>query len=414
MWKNFEGKARTREESLERIRSLQWTGWKPEGITLHNTAAPTLAQWAETGPNHAARIRNLQHYYENQLGWHSGPHFFVSRDWINWFSDPLSRGVHSRCYNATRFGIEMVGDFAREPFNSGDGAKVRDNAIFLIAALNNKFGWRAEDIVFHKDCKLDNHDCPGKFVVKSDVIARVKAEMARQKGLPAPVIPDKEDGPKDPPPKWKAPDHDAFKEDDVLGIIHFQVTGKMSHFGGPNDKGVKPNEGLGPWPNEKMMRDHGVGDYLLTPKQAGAPGLARRLNPAKFYVACRWNVKDYPFLRKAWVILENPKNGKKIKARVMDWGPAAWTGRVADLSPGACDALGLKTDDIVKVTVYKDGSPETKPKPTMKEVAIQAGGAVVAVSIWAWFWESSLTIPILMVLGLVAVGGASYWWHKRK
>jgi len=108
MWSNFEGTARTREQTLARINTLQWSDWRPQGITLHNTAAPTLAQWAETGPRHDARISNLQSFYENEKGWHAGPHWFVSRNWINWFSDPLRPGVHSRCFNATRFGIEMV------------------------------------------------------------------------------------------------------------------------------------------------------------------------------------------------------------------------------------------------------------------------------------------------------------------
>lgn len=177
-WAHFEGVALSREQSHARIDALKWTDWKPQGITLHNTAAPTLAQWAESGPNHDARIRNLQNYYENELGWHAGPHFFISRAWINWFSNPLLPGVHSRCWNATRFGIEMVGDFNAEEFNSGDGSLVRDNAVFLIAALNNKFGFKAEDLTFHVECKQDNHDCPGHKVVKSDVIRRVKIAMA--------------------------------------------------------------------------------------------------------------------------------------------------------------------------------------------------------------------------------------------
>ena len=184
MWNNFEGLARTREQTLARINALQWTDWRPQGITLHNTAAPTLAQWAETGPRHDARISNLQSYYENDKGWHAGPHWFVSRNWINWFSDPLRPGVHSRCFNATRFGIEMVGDFDQEEFNSGDGALVRDNAVFLIAALNLKFDFDPDDLKFHVECKKDNHDCPGKKVVKAEVISRVRAMMAALKSEP--------------------------------------------------------------------------------------------------------------------------------------------------------------------------------------------------------------------------------------
>jgi hypothetical protein len=184
MWKNFEGIARTREQTLERINALQWTDWRPQGITLHNTALPTLAQWAETGAAHDARIRNLQEFYEDK-GWHAGPHWFVSRNWINWFSNPLLPGVHSRCFNKTRFGIEMVGDYAKEEFNSGDGAMVRDNAVFLIAALNLKFNFDPGDLTFHVECKQDNHDCPGKKVVKADVISRVREMMATLRSGPA-------------------------------------------------------------------------------------------------------------------------------------------------------------------------------------------------------------------------------------
>jgi hypothetical protein len=189
MWEGFEGVARTRDQTLDRINALNWTSWHPQGITLHNTAAPTLAQWAESGPSHDARIRNLQSYYENQLGWHAGPHWFVSRNWINWFSNPLLPGVHSRCYNATRFGIEMVGDYNAEEFDTGEGALVRDNAVFLIAALNLKFGFSPEDLTFHKQCLIDNHDCPGRNVVKTDIIARVRAAMATVRFVP-PVVSD--------------------------------------------------------------------------------------------------------------------------------------------------------------------------------------------------------------------------------
>ncbi|HEY6994840.1 MAG TPA: N-acetylmuramoyl-L-alanine amidase [Xanthobacteraceae bacterium] len=160
-----------------RISGLAWTDWKPTGIVLHNTAAPTLAQWAESGPKHAQRIKNLQAYYEG-MGWHGGPHWFVSRDFITEFSNPLRRGTHSPSFNATHFGIEMVGDYAQEAFNSGDGAKVRDNAVFLMALLCRKFGWSPGDVIkLHKEDPRTDHDCPGKNVVKADVVARVKMQL---------------------------------------------------------------------------------------------------------------------------------------------------------------------------------------------------------------------------------------------
>jgi hypothetical protein len=186
-WNDFVGKPFTREEFADYVNKLTWTPkvWnpdkpqKPKGIVLHNTAAPTLAQWAETGPKHEARIRNLRTFYEMTQKWHGGPHLFVSRDWINIFDGLLERGTHSPSFNASHFGIEMVGDYDSEAFDSGDGAKVRDNAVFATAVLCLKFGWDPEKVIkFHKEDKKTTHDCPGKNVVKADVVKRVKEQLA--------------------------------------------------------------------------------------------------------------------------------------------------------------------------------------------------------------------------------------------
>lgn len=348
MWSHFEGKARSREESLAYLATLKWTDWSPQGITLHNTAAPTLKQWAESGPAHDARIRNLQSYYESELGWHAGPHFFVSRNWINWFSNPLLPGVHSRCFNATRFGIEMVGDYNVEEFNSGDGAMVRDNSVFLTAALNNRFGFKPEALTFHVECKQDNHDCPGRKVVKAEVIAAVKAEMARQSsaGATHTVI--------EPALQTPAPELKPAPEPLAPRQISFHVEGKMSTFGGPRDTGVSPSEGLALYSGAEQMIQHLGADWVLSVSLAGASGIARRINPDKPYLACRWPTDRYGFLRDAVVWVQNAA-GKSVAARAVDWGPNAKTGRVADLSPGLAKALGLDTDDRCSVTVYEDG-----------------------------------------------------------
>lgn len=186
-WTDFNPLQLTREQFADRIKSLRWKSWKPSGIVLHNTASPTLAQWVETGPKRDARIRNLQSYYEG-LGWKGGPHWFVSRDWINEFNNPLRRGTHSPSFNATHFGIEMVGDYDRESFSSGDGAKVRDNAVFVMARLCEKFGWDPGKVIkLHKEDPRTTHECPGKLVNKADVIERVRAEMGEEVPAPPPV-----------------------------------------------------------------------------------------------------------------------------------------------------------------------------------------------------------------------------------
>lgn len=178
-WNDFTGITYDRRGLIARLNQVKWGGmFRPVGIVLHNTAAPTLAQWAETGPSHEARIKNLRSYYQG-LGWHAGPHWFVSRENFTEFMDPSTRGTHSPSFNADHFGIEMVGNYDKEEFSSGDGAKVRDNAVFLMAYLCNHFGWNPERAIkLHKEDPKTTHACPGSKVSKRDIIDRVRVQMA--------------------------------------------------------------------------------------------------------------------------------------------------------------------------------------------------------------------------------------------
>lgn len=177
MWANFDKTSYDLAAFAQHVATLKWVAWKPKGITLHNTGAPTLAQWVESGPAHDQRILNLQRYYEG-MGWHSGPHFFVSRSHVSGFANPLLSGVHSTCFNRTHLGIEMAGDFSTEQFSTGDGAMVRDTAVRALAILFSALGLDPRaNLNFHRDCPADHHACPGKFVDKGDVIARVLTSM---------------------------------------------------------------------------------------------------------------------------------------------------------------------------------------------------------------------------------------------
>ncbi len=138
----------------------------------------------------------------------------------------------------------------------------------------------------------------------------------------------------------------------------FRVEGKMSTFGGPKDTGMSPSEGLSLFSSEQDMINHGVGDFLLSSHEAGATGLGRRLNPKKYYLACRWWETNLStsLLKNTWAWVENSKSGTRLKARPVDSGPADWTNRVADLSPGLADALKLKTNDVCSVTIADETS----------------------------------------------------------
>jgi hypothetical protein len=115
------------------------------------------------------------------------------------------------------------------------------------------------------------------------------------------------------------------------------------------------DEGLALFPRgEAQMQECGLGDFLLSPTQAHAPGLGRRLDPSKYYLACRWPLSQYDWLRHHDVWVE--ANGNRVAARPVDWGPNTKTHRVADLSPGLATTLGLATDQVCKVTADDDAA----------------------------------------------------------
>jgi len=129
----------------------------------------------------------------------------------------------------------------------------------------------------------------------------------------------------------------------------FKATGKMSYFGGPDDTGVSASEGL--------AFHYGITEknqQLFLPLQpAGTSGLARRLNPFVPYVAVRWDYAKTPKTMLAEsgqrALVTSVATGRSALAWPADWGPHQDTGRVADLSPGLCEIIGVETDDTVEV-----------------------------------------------------------------
>ncbi len=363
MWPGFDGKPYNRQQLDTHIRATDFSKWrrrngaigKPLYIVMHNTSEPTIELWMGWSVEKRQQyIHNVQDYYQHKLGWNAGPHFFVppTPDPCAFgFSDLGTSGVHASCFNSDAIGIEHVGEFNKEAYDTGPGAIVRDNGIYLMALLHNRLGLQPEPYAygvkglhFHVECARDNHDCPGSHVHKADVIARIKAEMARLSagGVTA-----------TPPAPAPEPDH-------TTRSTLFHALGKMSTFGGPHDTGVSQLEGLALYGDgtaaiQKMIEHLGA-QWVLTSGQAGAPGPARRINPDMFYLACRWPPDQYPILRDAMVHVRNPVNGRTVdNARAVDWGPNEHTGRVADLSPGLAKQLQLSTDQVVEITVYEDG-----------------------------------------------------------
>ncbi len=177
----------TRDEFRAMVAGVEMKGWRPAFPTLHNTGVPSLAQWLAMGVTPQERWgASLDSYYKNQLGWHSGPHFVVCRDYIWQLCDLAADGVSVSCWNHATVGVEMVGNYevGGDDFATGHGAKVRDNAAFALAVLSEKFGWSLSDYVegrsglhFHRECRRDGHPCPGSKVSKPDMIQRAADVM---------------------------------------------------------------------------------------------------------------------------------------------------------------------------------------------------------------------------------------------
>lgn len=243
MWPGFDGKPYDRDGWTQHVvaigrPALSWCKF----ITLHNTSAPTLKQWVESGPAHDARIRNLESYYEHELGWHAGPHAFISRSWINGFSDLRHPGVHASCFNGVSIGLEMAGEFDDEDFLSGDGAMVAEMAVHAAAVLHWVIGISPEDFTygvkglhFHIDCKRDNHDCPGTTARdRPALIKRIRDRMGvlslqTATSSPAPAVTPLPDGvptlPPVPTPSPRVPDGAPAR---MTGIL-------ATEFGGADD-----------------------------------------------------------------------------------------------------------------------------------------------------------------------------------
>lgn len=149
-----------------------------------------------------------------------------------------------------------------------------------------------------------------------------------------------------------------------------KLTGKVSHFGGPNDTGVSPDEGLA------FIYEIDMKPELFLPVQPpNTTGLARRLNPARFYLATRW---DYSLTSKEELLsmrclVRSPRTGKQFLAMPSDWGPHGDTDRIADISPGLMTALGISTDDTVEVIYGPNWRDDIGLSDEAKSVAISPG-----------------------------------------
>jgi hypothetical protein len=172
-WKGIVGRGFTAEGFADYVAALSFTAWRPSFIVLHNTAAPTFAQWHSV-PG-AARMQNLASYYRDTQHWSGGPHLFVADDLI-WVFTPLTvPGVHSPSWNFVSWGVELVGDYSTEKMPPA----LLANAISALATLHSALGLDPSSLKLHREDPETTHICPGKSVSKADFIAQVTAELTQ-------------------------------------------------------------------------------------------------------------------------------------------------------------------------------------------------------------------------------------------
>lgn len=170
------------------VDTITFTGWKPNFVVVHNTSSPDLALYAEWlahpakhgGWAHEQWLRNLAGYYSG-MGWQAGPHCFVCPDGIGLFTPLTQHGTHSPAWNSKTWGIETVGEFESETFAS----PTKDNLTKALSILHKKAGldpaayqFGRNGLHFHKEDPITTHKtCPGKRMVKPELVAAVRAAM---------------------------------------------------------------------------------------------------------------------------------------------------------------------------------------------------------------------------------------------
>jgi hypothetical protein len=170
-WKGIVGQSFSVDAFRQYVDTISFDTWRPQFVVLHNTGVPKLGDWHSVAGS--VRMRNLESFYRDTQQWSAGPHLFVADDVI-WVFTPLNvSGVHSPSWNSISWGVEMVGDYATEDF----GPAVKGNAINALAILHAALGLDPNKLKLHKEDPKTTHDCPGKNVVKSDIIAGILTAM---------------------------------------------------------------------------------------------------------------------------------------------------------------------------------------------------------------------------------------------
>jgi N-acetylmuramoyl-L-alanine amidase len=253
---------------------------------------------------------------------------------VNWHnsqsSHELDVSVHFNAFDTSAHGTEVL--YLTQP----ELAEELADAIAAAGPFTNRGPKKRTDLAFLngteapavliETCFCDNRGDSETYTKNFDLICDAIAEVLSGEESERPPI-------ELPPPSIEQPPPGYNTE----------YTGTCSWFGGPEDTGVSPSEGLA------FIYDVMDKPELFLPYQPeGTTGLARRLNPHVHYFAMRFDYDVYSKteLLNLTALVINPRTGVALTAMPADWGPhEEQTGRLVDLSKGLLDDLELETDD---------------------------------------------------------------------
>lgn len=147
-----------------------------KSVTLHHTWAPSLAQ--RPSGLLIQHIHNMQDYYQNTLGWSSGPHLFVDENEIFGMTPLNEKSVHAISFNANSISIEVLGNYdSEDPFkNRGEECwKVASDVTMVLLNWLNLTP-SSNTIHFHRDDPKTSKSCPGTKIEKTWFVNMVKSK----------------------------------------------------------------------------------------------------------------------------------------------------------------------------------------------------------------------------------------------
>lgn len=163
------------------LQGMKRPSWA-KSVTLHHTAAPSLAQRPDGLTNQ--HVINIRNFYQKSLGWSSGPQLFVDDKRIMGMTPITEKGVHAVSFNSSSIGIEVLGNFDSEDPHSGRGYAAWKIASEASMEILYWLGLEAtsKTVLFHRDDPRTSKSCPGRKVSKDWVL-----ELMRNSS--APIIP---------------------------------------------------------------------------------------------------------------------------------------------------------------------------------------------------------------------------------